>query len=165
MKYIDIITFFTNMTFKENNGNAIIMKCYVKVWISIWCISMKYFRVMSSSMIWTWPVGVKLLDFHEKCYVIGHWKWWWLCCTRPCWEWSTCGGCQPTPMVDDLCYDMISGIPSIAGNAGCLAQCAGSLPNLYILIRHGLTNIYIIYEHLCYFMIMREWFCWNALWA
>ena len=26
-----LITYFTNMIFKENNGNAIIMKCYVKV--------------------------------------------------------------------------------------------------------------------------------------
>ena len=72
----------------------------------------------------------------------------------PYWEWPTCGGCQPTPMVDDLCYDMISGIPGIVGNAGCLAQCVGSLPNLYRLITYGLTNIYIyiIYEHQCYFM-------------
>ena len=46
-------------------------------------------------------------------------------------------------MVDDLCYDMISGIPGIVGNAGCLAQCVGSLPNLYRLITYGLTNIYI----------------------
>jgi len=60
-------------------------------------------------------------------------------------------------MVDDLCYDMIPGIPEIVGNAGCLAQCARSLPILYRFIRYGLwTNQYIIYEQLYYFMIMRE---------
>ena len=69
---IDVITYFMNMTFKEINGNAIIMKCYVKVWISIWCISIKCFHVVSSSMIWTRLVEIKLLAFYEKCYVIGH---------------------------------------------------------------------------------------------
>ena len=29
-KHIDAITNSTNMTFKEKNGNAIIMKCYAK---------------------------------------------------------------------------------------------------------------------------------------
>ena len=61
---------------------------------------------------------------------------------------ADCGGCQPTPMVDDMItpkgvtlFDMILGFPSIVGNDGCLAQCAGSLPKLWQLTI-GLTNIY-----------------------
>ena len=34
--------------------------------------------------------------------LIGHYKWWELCCTYPYWERPTCGGCQSTPMVDDM---------------------------------------------------------------
>ena len=34
--------------------------------------------------------------------LIGHYKWWGLSCTHPRWEWPTCGGCQPTPMVNDM---------------------------------------------------------------
>ena len=96
------------------------------------------FWVMSFGMIWTQPVRVKLLAFYGKCYLIDHLKWWRLCCTSPCWERPTCGGCQPTPMIDDLCYDMIPRIADIVGNVGCLAQCAGSLPIMYKLIRYEL---------------------------
>ena len=37
-----------NMIFKEKNGNVIIMKCYAKQEILVWCKSMKCFQVMSS---------------------------------------------------------------------------------------------------------------------
>ena len=47
-KHIDAITDSTNMIFKEKNGSAIIMKYYAKWEISVWCISMKGFRIMSS---------------------------------------------------------------------------------------------------------------------
>ena len=32
-----ILTISQTWYSKKNNGNAIIMKCYVKVWISVWC--------------------------------------------------------------------------------------------------------------------------------
>ena len=70
--------------------------------------------------------------------LIGHYKWWELCYTHLCWERPTCGGCQPTSwlMIDHtergvILSDMILGFPSIVGNAGCLAQCARSLPKLW----------------------------------
>ena len=34
----------------------------------------------------------------------------------------TCGGHQLTPMVEDMYYDVISGIPGVVGNVRCVAQ-------------------------------------------
>ena len=44
------------------------------------------------------------------------------CCTYPCWLWPTYGGSQPTPMVEDMYYDVILRILGIMGNVGCLEQ-------------------------------------------
>ena len=44
-------------------------------------------------------------------------------------------------MVENMYYDMIPKLPSIVGNVGCLALCAGSLPK-YDRLTIGLTNMY-----------------------
>ena len=53
---------------KDNNDYTFVIKCYVRVWILVWCS----FWIMSFGMIWTRPVSVKLLALYEKCYVLDH---------------------------------------------------------------------------------------------
>ena len=89
---------FTNMTFKEKNENAIIMKCYAKWEISIWCKERNDFR-LCPLVIWTLSVWVNYWLSMENVIWLAI-KWDWLCCTRPCWLQPTCGGSQPTPMAE-----------------------------------------------------------------
>ena len=56
---------------KKKSRNAFIMKCYTNYEFSVWCISMKCFRTMSSSDLNSVSRGY-LLAFHGKCYLIGH---------------------------------------------------------------------------------------------
>ena len=72
---------FTNMTFKEKNENAIIMKCYTKWEISIWCKEWNVFG-LCLLVIWTLSVGVNYWLSMENVIWLAI-KWDWLCCTRP----------------------------------------------------------------------------------
>ena len=55
----------------------------------------------------------------------------------------------------NMYYDVIPGIPSIVGNAGCLAPRCKSLPNKYRLIKYGLTNKLFMNSYIM-LLIMRD---------
>ena len=94
------------MMFKENNGNAFIMKCFqVMSSDNLNSTSRSLITGFPWKMLYDWPLKVGLALLYPPLLVMDNY-----------------GGCEPNPMVEDMYYYMISRIPGIVGNVGYLAQ-------------------------------------------
>ena len=117
-------------------------------------------------MIWT-KLGVKLLAFHGKYYLFGHWKleemglpitliWTRLPqCVRIVGRYKTLRGCAIRPPKKDNIIHMRA---LKCDEAFFVLYCTK-----YRLIKYGLTNKLLMNDYIM-LLFMREWFCLNALW-